>query len=247
MSKIYSRPRIRIPQIKILRIFIPNIENIFKSNYKNKRTKIIKILIILVIAFSTLKIVLDAILPIFNTLCIDKAKSISTLISNEQATLVMKNHKYDELFTIEKNSKGDISIIKSNVIQVNEIVSDIALNIQKEIDDEGRNKIEIPMGSFTGISLLAGRGPGIPIKISSIGNIETDLKSEFTSKGINQTLHRVFLQVDCEVSILTPYNNITKKISNQILIAENVIVGNIPETYYNIETTDQSDALEVMQ
>lgn len=97
------------------------------------------------------------------------------------------------------------------------------------------------------MKLLAGHGPRIKIEISSIGNVKTDLKSEFSSKGINQTLHRVYLQVDCEVSILTPFDNITKKITNQILIAEHVIVGDIPETYYNLEGMTQDDVMEVMQ
>ena len=103
-------------------------------------------------------------------------------------------------------------------------------------------------GSFTGISLLSGRGPGVKIRISSIGNVETDLRSEFTSQGINQTLHRVYLQVKCEVSILTPFENIKKDIINQVLLAENVIVGKIPSTYYNLEgVEDQSQKLEFMQ
>ena len=97
------------------------------------------------------------------------------------------------------------------------------------------------------MKLLAGIGPKIKITISSIGNVKTDLKSEFSSKGINQTLHRVYLQVDCEVNILTPFNNISKRITNQILIAENVIVGNIPDTYYNLEGLTQDDVMEVMQ
>ena len=85
-------------------------------------------------------------------------------------------------------------------------------------------------------------GYNIPIKVSTIGNVETELKSEFVEKGINQTLHRVYLQVDTEVNILTPYNTISEEIKNQILIAENVIIGNIPQTYYNINGTnlDQS-------
>lgn len=102
-------------------------------------------------------------------------------------------------------------------------------------------------GSFTGFKLLAGKGPGVPIKISSIGNVETDLKSEFKSQGINQTLHRVYLQVVCEVSILTPYKDITEKISNQVLIAENVIVGKIPNTYYNLNGVDQSNAVDIIE
>lgn len=139
MSKIYSRPRIKIPKI-----FISNIND---KNFKKKQ-KITKIFIIMVIAFSTVKIVLDAILPIFDTLCKDKAKSIATIISNEQATNVMKEHSYDELFTIEKDNDGNITMIKSNVFPINEIISDVAVKIQNEIDKKGRDNIEIAIRQF---------------------------------------------------------------------------------------------------
>lgn len=201
----------------------------------------------MVIAFSTVKIVLDAILPIFDTLCKDKAKSIATIISNDQATVVMREHTYDELFTIEKDNDGNICMIKSNVFPINEIISDVAVKIQTEIDERGREDVEIALGSFTGFKLLSGKGPGVPIRISSIGNVETDLRSEFTAQGINQTLHRIYLQVDCEVSILTPYNSMTEKVSNQVLLAENVIVGRIPNTYYNLEGMNSNDAIEIIE
>ena len=113
----------------------------------------------MVIAFSTMKVILDAILPIFDTLCENRAKSIATMVSNEQATNVMKEHTYDELFSIEKDNNGNITMIKSNVIPINEIISDVAIKIQEEIDNRGRENIEIAMGSFTGFKLLAGRGP----------------------------------------------------------------------------------------
>ena len=201
----------------------------------------------MVIAFSTVKIVLDAILPIFDTLCKDKAKSIATIISNEETTNVMKEHTYDELFTLEKDKDGNITMIKSNIIAINEIISDVAVKIQNTINQRGRENIEIALGSFTGFKLLSGKGPGVPIKISSIGNVETDLRSEFSEKGINQTLHRVYLQVDCEVSILTPYNSITEKVSNQVLLIENVIVGKIPSTYYNLEGFNSNNALDIIE
>lgn len=238
MNKIYSRPRIRIPKV-----FLSNSTD---KNFRKKK-KIAKIFIIMVIAFSTVKIVLDAILPIFDTLCKDKAKSIATIISNDQATVVMREHTYDELFTIEKDNDGNICMIKSNVFPINEIISDVAVKIQNEIDERGREDVEIALGSFTGFKLLSGKGPGVPIRISSIGNVETDLRSEFTSQGINQTLHRIYLQVDCEVSILTPYNSMTEKVSNQVLLAENVIVGRIPNTYYNLEGMNSNEAIEIIE
>lgn len=237
-SKIYSRPRIRLPKI-------------FFSNGGDKslkrKQKIAKIFIIMVIAFSTVKIVLDAISPIFNALCEDKAKSIATIISNNEATNVMKDHTYDELFTIEKDNDGNITMIKSNIIPINEIISDVAVKIQNSINKRGSENIKISIGSFTGSKLLSGRGPGIPIKISSIGNVETDLRSEFSAQGINQTLHRVYLQVDCEVCILTPYNTISEKVSNQVLLIENVIVGKIPSTYYNLDGIDSSNVLDIIE
>lgn len=239
MHKIYSRPRIKLPKI-----FIKGVP----PEILKRRKKIIEIIFILIIAFSVVKLVLDAVLPIFNTLCENRAKSIATMISNEQATIVMTEHSYDELFTIEKDNNGNVVMIKANVVPINEIISDVANKIQEQLDQKGREDVEIALGSFTGFKLLAGRGPGIKIRISSIGNVETDLRSEFTSQGINQTLHRVYLQVKCRVSILTPFNDIEQEITNQVLLAENVIVGNIPSTYYNLEGLNgKSDALELVE
>jgi sporulation protein YunB len=238
MSKIYSRPRIRIPKV------ILSSSRRGKNRNKQKATKII---LILTIAIATAKLILDAILPIFNTLCEDKAKSIATIVSNEQATVVMSEHTYDELFTIEKNNNGNVTMIKSNVYAINEIISDVAVKIQEEIERQGKDNVEIALGSFTGFSLLSGKGPGIKLQIASIGNVQTDLRSEFSSQGINQTLHRVYLQVICEVSILTPFENIQTDITNQVLLAENVIVGNIPNTYYNLEGMDTDKAVEIIE
>ena len=239
MHKIYSRPRIKLPKISIKGV---------PPEILKRRKKIVEIIFILIIAFSVVKLVLDAVLPIFNTLCENRAKSIATMISNEQATIVMTEHSYDELFTIEKDNNGNVVMIKANVVPINEIISDVANRIQEQLDQKGREDVEIALGSFTGFKLLAGRGPGIKIRISSIGNVETDLRSEFTSQGINQTLHRVYLQVKCRVSILTPFNDIEQEITNQVLLAENVIVGNIPSTYYNLEGLNgKSDALELVE
>ena len=92
MYKIYSRPRIRMPKV---------IMQSRKRMQSEKGRKMTTMLVILIIAFSTVKLILDAVLPIFDTLCENRAKSIATIISNEQATNVMKQHTFDELFTIE--------------------------------------------------------------------------------------------------------------------------------------------------
>ena len=88
---------------------------------------------------------------------------------------------------------------------------------------------------------------GIKIVVLSIGNVETDLRSEFIAQGINQTLHRVYLQIKCEVKILTPFNIITLSIDNQVLLLENVIVGHVPNTYYNLDGIDKNNAVDLIE
>ncbi len=134
MNKIYSRPRIKIPRIVI--------QGGNKLN-SPKGKKTIKIFLVLVIAFSIVKLVLDAVYPIFDTLCESKAKSIATIISNEQATNVMKRYSYDDMFILEKDSNNNVTMVRSNVISINEIISDVANKIQEEINKKGRDNIEI--------------------------------------------------------------------------------------------------------
>ena len=105
---------------------------------------------ILVTIIVTVKIVFKIVYPIFDTLSESKAKSIATIISNEEATRIMKEHTYDELFIIEKDQNNNIEMIKSNIIKINEIKSSIAENIQKRINDSKRENIEIAIRKFYG-------------------------------------------------------------------------------------------------
>lgn len=137
MHKIYSRPRLKIPKFVV-----------HKKRDKKKSRKRINILLVLFIAFATAKLVLNAVLPIFDELCKNEAVSIATLISNNKATQVMESHTYDELFSIEKDGSGNITMVKSNVIPINEIISDVAVKIQDEINNKGRDDIEIAIRKF---------------------------------------------------------------------------------------------------
>lgn len=137
-------------------------------------------------------------------------------------------------------------MISANVIPINEIISDIPIKIQDELNKTENSSFKLRLGSFLGNKLLAGRGPELDIKMSTIGNLDTDLKSEFTEAGINQTLHKIYLQVRCEVIILTPFDTIEEKITNQVLLAEAVIVGTTPDTYYNFEGLTEDHAMEVI-
>lgn len=236
MDKIYSRRRFLIKPL-------------FRNHKypQSKKKKIIKIFIIFFVIILIYKLILSYIEPIFASMCEEKAKAIATIISNEQSTIMMNKYKYEDLFTIEKDEKGNVVIIKSNVVSMNNLISDLTGNIQNEFDNVEKTKIKIPFGSLTGMYWLSGMGPDIPIQVRIIGNVETDVRSEFTHQGINQTLHRVYLNLVCRMNILTPVQNFEREIVNQVIIAEHVIIGNIPESYYNLEGMETGqDTLEVV-
>ena len=159
----------------------------------------------------------------------------------------MSKYKYEDLCNITKDANGNILMLSANVIPINEIISDVAVKIQEELNKTDNSKFTIKLGSFTGTKIFSGRGPNVEIKMSTIGNLDTDLKSEFVSSGINQTIHRIYLKVECNVAVLTPFNTIEEKITNQVLLLESIIVGTTPNTYYNFDGVAEDTTLEVIE
>ncbi len=94
---------------------------------------------------------------------------------------------------------------------------------------------------------MAGIGPNVPVKFLDSGTVETTVRSEFKSTGINQTIHRIYLDVTCNVSVLTPYRTTDESIRNEVMLAENVIVGMVPSTYYNLEGMDSSNLIDMIE
>ena len=199
---------------------------------KKFNTNIVSVIIVIIIAVVTFLNITKAINPMINDLCIDKAKNIATIISNEEATVIMDQYSYDDLITITRDKENNVKMLQTNTKNINKIISDIPVNIVNKFNEEQNSNISIYLVSITVLKIFYAVGPKINIRISHVGNVNTKLVSEFTAQGINQTLHRVYLNLDCEVTILTPYNTIKQKIENQVLIAESVIVGVVPDFYF---------------
>lgn len=215
---------------------------------RNSKRKIaINAVIILIIALITLGLEIRAMSPIIDKVCSDAAKTKATLISNNKATEVMANYTYEDFVKINKDSNGNISMLQSNIITINEITSDVAAKIQQELMEDNQSTMRIKLGSLTGIRVLAGLGPEINIQLVTAGSVETKVRSEFESVGINQTIHRIYLEIECYANILTPYRVVEEKITNEVLLIENVVVGLVPSTYYNLEGMDRDKVVDVIE
>ncbi len=225
MDKIYSRARIHIPRL------------IYGSNGGNRNyNKIIKIILILVIAILVMINILNAINPIFEKVCSDTAKSIVTIEVNRITTVNAEKYKDSEMITVKQDDNGNIQLLQVNSTPLNNMISDITNDIQISLDNNDNVTSDIPFGSVTGVKWLSGVGPRIPIKVALSGTIQTKIRNEFNDAGINQTIHRLWLDIVCDIDILTPYEVISTQVTNEVVLSENVIVGGVPTVYMNTDS-----------
>lgn len=140
------------------------------------------------------------------------------------------NIQYDRIVYFEKDLNGRITALKTNMSEVNRLKTDILNLINDEILALDTSDLGIPIGSLFLPEFLAGKGPSIPVHIISIRNSDAAFSSNFTEAGINQTLHQLTMEVSVDVAILVlgQTNNFT--VTSQVVVAETIIVGQVPDT-----------------
>lgn len=221
MDKIYSRRRFKLPNFRELK----------------------SVKAVLLIAFFSILVSLGMFLksayPVFKASCETAAGSKGNKIINDEVYKVMQNYTYNDLITIDKDVNGKISLIEANSVAINEITSRINSNIQREFDKIPTITVYINMGSVTGVRALKNMEPKFEIELESAGNIKSNVRTEFSSVGINQTHHKIYLKIDARVGILTPFSAFGRDINTDVLISEAIIVGEVPETYYHLDGMDE--------
>lgn len=143
---------------------------------------------------------------------------------------------YQNFVIFEKDETGHITALRSNVAEVNRMQGQITDEILHRLSEVTTSELEIPLGTLTGSALLAGRGPSLFVRMQAVGSASAAFRNQFTAAGINQTRHQIFLDVDVYMSILLPGMKTSTRVSNEIAVAETVIVGGVPDTYTYFST-----------
>ncbi len=139
--------------------------------------------------------------------------------------------QYDRIVFFEKDLDGRITALKTNMSEVNRLKTDILNIINDEILALDTSDIGIPLGSLFLPELLSGKGPVIPVHILSIRNSDATFSSNFVQAGINQTLHQLIMLVSVDVAILVLGQTSSFTVTSEVVIAETVIVGSVPNTF----------------
>ena len=139
--------------------------------------------------------------------------------------------QYDRIVYFEKDLDGRITALKTNMSEVNRLKTDILNIINDEILALDNSDIGIPLGSMFFPELLSGKGPAIPVYILSIRNSDAAFKSNFSQAGINQTLHQLTMDVSVDVAVLVLGQTGSFTVTSEVVVAETVIVGAVPNTF----------------
>ena len=160
-----------------------------------------------------------------------QSKVYATRIIHEAVAQVLSQQEtdYNKLFTISKRDTGEVTSIESNVAAINQLQTHLTQTILERLDTREGEGMGLPLGTLTGLDILAGRGPMMQFYIRPIGSVETSVYNQFDSAGINQTLHRVMLEITAEVSPLLPGCGGNNRVTVEVCVAETVIVGDVPQ------------------
>ena len=142
------------------------------------------------------------------------------------------NIQYDRIVYFEKDLNGKITALKTNMSEVNRLKTSILNIINDEILAMDTTDLGIPVGSLILPELFSGRGAQIPVQIMSISNSDASFESYFTEAGINQTLQKLIMNISVDVSILVLGRTESFTVNSQVVVAETIIVGQVPDTFF---------------
>ena len=138
---------------------------------------------------------------------------------------------YDRIVYFEKDLNGKITALKTNIGEVNKLKTATLNTINDEILSMDASRIGIPLGSLILPEFLSGRGPRLPVEVLTIRNSDADFESNFSHAGINQTLHQVHMAVWVDVAVLVLGSTVSFSVEADVVVAETIIVGDVPDTF----------------
>ena len=142
-------------------------------------------------------------------------------------------YDYDYFVSLQKDAQGNITAISANMTRINTLSSEILQQVIAATNN-GEMDLSIPVGNLLGSNLLLGRGPHIPVKVIMLTSSFADFRNELSSAGINQIKHQIILEVRVQIDVLMPWEVQSTEVLSEVLIAETVLVGKVPDTYLNL-------------
>lgn len=149
--------------------------------------------------------------------------------------LAKRNISYGDLVTIQRDNTGAITALTTNMAQINLLRAELTAAILEALEGVDVSTIQVPLGSLLDFEPLWARGPALQARAMTVGTVSAEFESEFSSAGVNQTLHRIWMDVTVPMTVLLPGGELQVKVQTSLPVAETVVVGQVPNTYLSLD------------
>jgi sporulation protein YunB len=171
-----------------------------------------------------------------------RAEAMAVEYMHEAVRDVMGDEiSYQDMITVRTDENGRVTMLQANAVRMNELASFTALQAQASLESADAQSVAIPLGAALGIPFLSALGPKIRVRIVPVSAVSAAFSTEFESAGINQTRHKIYLSLRTTVRLVIPSGGRQVSLGSQVLIAESIIVGGVPQSY--VQVPDMGDAL----
>lgn len=215
----------------------------FRSRPKKSRSKSLKLPVILISILAILAILYSRLTPIVSDMAVAGAKNSVTNAINSaiNARMASGDMDYKDIVRLEKDETGKVTALITDMSTINSLKSEISYDIIKMITEGKITRVSIPVGNLIGGSLFSGMGPDIPVKIVAASAVTTNFSNKFSSSGINQTRHQIVVKVSVVIKVLIPGKTVKTQVETELVVAETIIVGSVPESFTYFEESEKWD------
>lgn len=175
--------------------------------------------------------------PMVETIAASKAVNLISLAINDAVdeSLIGEQLGYQDFVETKTGEMGQITSLAFKTTEGARFKRLVTDRMIFSIGEINTNDLEIPLGNLSGVMLLSALGPNIRVKVQSVGDVTTEYRNEFTAAGVNQTRHSIYLDVSATIYLLIPGKVLPVTVEESVCLAETVIVGDVPDTYLNLQ------------
>ncbi len=165
-----------------------------------------------------------------------QARSMAVRVLNEAAAEMLSTGQitYDSLMCVTADEAGQVRLIQANTPEMNRLATQVSLLAQEKLQSAGDQKVRVPLGSVMGLTILAGAGPKVEVRVLPVGSVHGAFHTDFQTAGINQTRHLVSLDLTAQVQLVVPTGAQRVEVTTQVAMAESIIVGEVPDTFTDV-------------
>lgn len=210
---------------------------------ENRCGRILRRAVLVVLLLSLLGLLLEKNLEsVILDMAYARAEAMAVEYMHEAVRGVMEGAvTYGDMMTVRTDGDGRVTMLQANAVKMNELATETALEAQRSLESAEARSIAIPLGAALGVPFLSALGPRVQVRIVPVSAVSAAFSTEFESAGINQTRHKIYLSLHTTVRLVIPSGARQVSLGSQVLIAESIIVGEVPQSY--VQVPDMDDAL----